>query len=54
MQKEFIYLGKLPMRWCFYADSTQKKIMKHLVNYLSLKMVVQPFELTKNEKQAHL
>ena len=35
------------MRLCFYADSTQNKIMKHSVNYLSLKMVAQPFELMK-------
>ena len=34
-------LIKFSMRLCFWADSTQKKMMKHSVNYLSLKMVAQ-------------
>ena len=28
-------LIKFPMRLCFWADSTQKKMMKHSVNYFS-------------------
>ena len=45
--QKLILLGKFSMRLCFYADSTQNKIMKHSVNHLPLKKVAQPFELKK-------
>ena len=46
-KNQFSDLRKFLMRLCFCADSTQKKLMKHSANYLSLKIVSQPFELMK-------
>ena len=47
-------LIKFSMRLCFWADSTQKKMMKHSVNYLSLKMVAQLVLIEEEVKTSKL
>ena len=53
-KNHFSGLGKFSMSVCFYADSTQNKMMQHSVYHLFLKMVALPFELMKKQKQANL